>query len=170
MSQAVTINKGPHMARRLALLASALLLGGLAAGEAVAQKSGKAVPYWASLSKGDARMRVGPSLDYPASWVYKRRDLPVKVVEVYASWRKIEDPDGTQGWMHVRLLKDDPTAIVKGGIAEMRDRPSPDAKLLYRLEPGVVGRLGGCADGWCSLDVNGQRGYVSAKSLWGGLD
>jgi SH3-like domain-containing protein len=158
------------MAQRAALVGFALLFAGISGSGTLAQKSGKPVPYWASLSKGDARMRVGPSLDYPASWIYQRRDLPVKVVEVYASWRKVEDPDGTQGWMHVRLLKDEPTAIVKGGIAEMRDKPAADARLLFRLEPGVVGRLSGCSGGWCSLDVNGQRGYVSEKSLWGALD
>lgn len=115
-------------------------------------------------------MRVGPSQDYPASWIYRRRDLPVKVVEVYANWRKVEDPGGTQGWLHVRLLKDDPTAIVKGGIAAMRDGPSADARVLYRLEPGVVGRLSGCANGWCAMDVSGARGYVSANDLWGATD
>src|SRR3546814_8236229 len=36
----------------------------------------KPVPYWASLTQEEARMRVGPSLDYPSNWVYRRRDLP----------------------------------------------------------------------------------------------
>lgn len=158
------------MIQRLALVTGAMLLAGACAVSAGAQSTGRPVPYWASLSKGDARMRVGPSLDYPASWVYQRRDLPVKVIEVYSNWRKIEDPDGTQGWMHVRLLKDEQTAIVKGGIAEMRDGPSNTARLRFRLEPGVVGRLSGCANGWCSMDVRGQRGYVSARSLWGAVE
>src|SRR3546814_17200266 len=57
----------------------------------------KKPPYWASLSKDEARMRAGPSMDYPANWIYRRRDLPVKVVAVYSHWRRIEDPDGTQG-------------------------------------------------------------------------
>ena len=157
------------MASRVALLAGAILLLGLGAGDAGAQSSSKKVPYWASLAKGDARMRVGPSLDYPASWVYQRRDLPVKVVEVYSNWRRVEDPDGTLGWMHVRLLKDEPTVMVKGGIAEMRDRASDSARLLYRLEPGVVAKVASCADGWCSIDVGGKRGYVAAKSLWGAI-
>ncbi|OJY67551.1 MAG: hypothetical protein BGP16_03245 [Sphingobium sp. 66-54] len=155
------------MIQRLALLFVALLIAGATG---VAAQTGKPVPYWASLAKGEARMRVGPSQDYPASWIYRRRDLPVKVIEVYANWRKVEDPDGTQGWLHVRLLKDDPTAIVKGEIAAMHDGPSTDARVLYRLEPGVVGRLSGCANGWCAMDVKGARGYVSADDLWGATD
>jgi SH3-like domain-containing protein len=158
------------MPQRLARLSGALLLAVGLAAAAAAAPSGKPVPYWASLAKGDARMRVGPSLDYPASWIYQRRDLPVKVIEVYSNWRKVEDPDGTQGWMHVRLLKDDPTAIVKGDIAPMHDRASSGARVIYRLEPGVVGRLSGCANGWCAINVNGVRGYVLAQDLWGATD
>ena len=63
-------------------------------------------------------MRVGPSLDYPSNWVYRRRDLPVKVVQVLGNWRKIEDSTGTQGWMHVRLLSDTATALVIGATAD----------------------------------------------------
>lgn len=130
----------------------------------------KKPPYWASVAKGEALMRVGPSQDYPAKWLYQRRDLPVKVVEVYPGWRKVEDPDGNQGWFHVRLLKDDPTGIVKGGIAEMHDRPDGGSRLLYRLEPGVVGNLSGCAGGWCAFEVEGKSGYIRSSSLWGATD
>jgi len=158
------------MLQRLAHLSGALLLAAGLAGAAPAAPSGKTLPYWASLAKGDARMRVGPSLDYPASWIYQRRDLPVKVIEVYSNWRKVEDPDGTQGWMHVRLLKDEPTAMVKGEIAAMHDRASSGGRVIYRLAPGVVGRLSGCADGWCAINVNGTRGYVLADELWGATD
>lgn len=127
----------------------------------------KKPPYWASLAKGEAVMRVGPSRNFPASWVYLRRNLPVRVIETYPDWRKVEDPDGTKGWLHVRLLKDDPTGIVKGGPAELHDRPTASSRLLYRLAPGVVGKLSGCANGWCAFDSDGKTGYVLATSLWG---
>jgi SH3-like domain-containing protein len=132
-----------------------------------AAQSTKAVPYWAAIAKDEARMRVGPSMDYPANWIYRRRDLPVKVIETYPNWRKIEDPDGTQGWMHVRLLKDDKTAIVVGEIAAMHKQPSDSAPIVYRAEPGVVGRVSDCENGWCAFDVKGQRGYVETMRLWG---
>jgi SH3-like domain-containing protein len=129
--------------------------------------TGKQVPYWVAIAKDEARMRVGPSMDYPASWVYRRKNLPVKVIEVFPNWRKVEDPDGTQGWMHVRLLKEERTAIVVGEMAAMRKEPRDGAPVLFRAEPGVVGRVSDCAKGWCSFDVNGQRGYIQAASLWG---
>ncbi|MCI4588977.1 SH3 domain-containing protein [Sphingobium sp. BYY-5] len=130
----------------------------------------KPVPYWASLAQDEARMRVGPSLDYPSNWVYRRRDLPVKVVQVLGLWRKVEDADGAQGWMHVRLLSDTPTAIVRAEIAPMHESAKDDARTLFRAERGVVGRLSSCSSGWCAFDVKGQRGYVKATDIWGATD
>jgi SH3-like domain-containing protein len=130
----------------------------------------KKPPYWASIAKDAAVMRVGPSKNFPANWVYLRRNLPVRVIQTYPDWRKVEDPDGATGWLHVRLLKDDPTGIVKGGTAEMRDKPTASSRLLYRLAPGVVGKLSGCASGWCPFEVDGKTGYVLASSLWGATE
>ncbi|HKY80643.1 MAG TPA: SH3 domain-containing protein [Sphingobium sp.] len=127
----------------------------------------KPVPYWASLNQDEARMRVGPSLDYPSNWVYRRRDLPVKVVQVLGLWRKVEDSSGTQGWMHVRLLSDTATAIVTASVAPMREARSEDARTLYRAEKGVVGRLDSCGKGWCLFDVAGQKGFIRADDVWG---
>ena len=152
--------KGYMPSAGLAAAALCIASGGLAA-------PAKPVPYWASLSQDEARMRVGPSLDYPSNWVYRRRDLPVKVVQVLGLWRKVEHPSGTQGWMHVRLLSDAPTAIVTAAIAPMRKSASEDARTVYRAEKGVVGRLSSCSDGWCGFDVGGQRGFVRVTDIWG---
>lgn len=112
-------------------------------------------------------MRVGPSLDYPSNWVYRRRDLPVKVVQVLGLWRKVEDPDGAQGWMHVRLLSDTPTAIVRVQNAAMHEAARDQSRTLFRAERGVVGRLGDCSSGWCAFDVKGQHGFVKTSDIWG---
>src|SRR5918992_1106484 len=84
-----------------------------AAAPAAAQD--KQPPYWASIASGEAMMRAGPGRNYPGIWLYKRRDLPVRVIKLYPNWRLIEDPDGTRGWMLVSLLSDQRTAMVKPG-------------------------------------------------------
>ena len=146
---------------------AAAMIGALSVAGAGNAAPNKPVPYWASLSQDEARMRVGPSLDYPSNWVYRRRDLPVKVVQVLGLWRKVEDSSGAQGWMHVRLLSDTPTAIVTSEIAPMRESPRDDARSLFRAEKGVVGRLSSCSNGWCAFDVRGQKGFIKAEDIWG---
>ena len=129
----------------------------------------KATPYFASISAGKARMRTGPAKNYPASWLYQRADLPVKVLDIYdrGAWVKVEDPSGTQGWMMGTLISETRTGLVMGTIAELRDSPRYGGKVVWRAAPGVVGRLSKCARGWCYLDVRGRGGYVEANHLWG---
>lgn len=124
-------------------------------------------PYYASISAGKARMRTGPGRNYPVSWLYQRADLPIKVVDIYKDWRKVEDPGGTQGWMQVGLLADRRTGIVQGQIVEMRAEPSAGASVNWRAAPGVVGRISTCERGWCRFDVKGKVGYVQQARLWG---
>ena len=125
------------------------------------------LPYWASINVDEARMRKGPSPDVPVIWEYRRKDLPVKVVARFETWRKIEDPDGTQGWMAARLLSRTRTAIVTGEIRPMREAASLSAGVAYRAEPGVVGRITDCKDGWCLFEVKGRKGWIQTDHIWG---
>ena len=149
----------------LALLVSAVVPAAVSA-PAAAQSI--AVPYWAAIRSDTVNMRVGPGEDYRIEWVYHRAHLPLKVLRTMEGWRLVQDPDGARGWILSRFLTRDRGAIVKSAeMAEMRVNPADDAKLLWRLKPGVTGKLGDCTGGWCHLDLGGRAGYVRASSLWG---
>jgi SH3-like domain-containing protein len=125
-------------------------------------------PYWVSLQANDALMRSGPAQTYPAQWRYVRRGLPMRVVATQPNWRKVQDPLGAQGWIMVRLLSDQRTALVTGAeprpMHAQADEASP---VRFRAEPGVVGNIEGCEAGWCELDVQGRRGFIRAGHIWG---
>ena len=136
------------------------------AGPAGAQE--KQPPYWASIASGEAMMRTGPGKNYPGVWLYKRRDLPIRVVKTYPNWRMIEDPDGTRGWMLVTLLSDRRTAMVRPGEPRpIHERADPSSRVAYLAEPGVVGRIDKCRDGWCRITIGKRRGHIRASELWG---
>ncbi|MGF1550247.1 MAG: SH3 domain-containing protein [Sphingomonadaceae bacterium] len=156
-----------RIAGGFSLLAAALLVAGAAG---VGAQESRDPPYWASISAGKARMRTGPGTSYPTIWLYRRADLPIRVVETYPNWRKVEDPDGETGWMFVNLLSAERTAIVTGDEGELRpmhDKPDAGAPIRYRAEPGVVGKLEKCRDGWCLFDVEGRAGWIRTLYLWG---
>lgn len=126
------------------------------------------VPYWASLRSSEVNMRVGPSEDFPISWVYKRKGLPLKVVRMVDGWRLVRDPDGEQGWIIARLLTPQRAALVIGeGTADMRAEANASSALLWKVEPGVIGNLGDCEDGWCQLEIAGREGWMPMARLWG---
>ncbi len=153
------------MGRRLASTFLLLAAWTGAVGVAEAQRE---PPYYASIAAGRAMMRTGPGQNYPATWLYVRPDLPIRVIGVREDWRRVQDPDGTIGWMLVRLLSDQRSGIVRGaGPQPMYESASTAAPVRYRAEPGVVGRVSDCGDGWCQFDVGGRRGYIRAETLWG---
>jgi SH3-like domain-containing protein len=148
-----------------ALVAAPLMVG---ASPAFAAKK---MPYWASLNAGEVMMRKGPGRNFPADWLYKRKGLPVKVVKAYkaehAEWRRIQDPDGAEGWVQANLLSEKRSALVVGDVRPLREKPTADAPIVWRAEPGVVGSISQCAKGWCLFDVRGRAGYIEIAQLFG---
>jgi SH3-like domain-containing protein len=146
-------------------IVAALLLSALAVPAAAQDKQ---PPYWASIASGQAMTRTGPAKTYPGIWLYQRRDLPVRVLKRYQSWRLIQDPEGDQGWMLVTLLSDRRTALVKPGEPRpIRSDPNDGARVRYLAQPGVVGRVEQCGGGWCRIEIGKRKGHIRAADLYG---
>lgn len=125
------------------------------------------VPYWASIAASAAILRAGPDRSYPALWVYKRKDLPIKVLQLSGAWRRVQEQDGTSGWMQAMLLSARRTGVVIGTVRQIRDAPEAGGRILWQAEPGVVGRLSHCEDGWCRIQIGEKRGYIEQTAIWG---
>lgn len=126
------------------------------------------MPYWATIGAEEVNMRVGPSRDYPIDWVFKRKGLPIKVVRLREGWRLVQDPDGAQGWIVSSLLSPQRGMMVTGeGLVDILAMPSSGAQVLWRAEPGVVGRLNSCESDWCEVDIGGRVGWIAQDRLWG---
>ncbi len=124
------------------------------------------LPYWASLTADVVNMRVGPAREYRIVRDYKRKLLPLKVIRLHEGWRLVEDPDGARGWVLARFLSRKQTAIVQRATTDMRDKPGA-GRLMWRAEPGVVGKVGECDGGWCKFDVGGRAAWIKADAVWG---
>ncbi len=148
-----------------------LLLFFAAAGAQEAQRigeSGLPLPRFASLASDEVNMRTGPGSQYPVRWVYRRRGLPVKIVAESDQWRQVVDPEGETGWIHSSLLSRRHNVLITGGrVVEIRRSPSGEARILLRAEPGVIAELVSCREGWCLIDLEGDRGWVRRDDLWG---
>lgn len=138
------------------------------AGQNTAYAQNRDVPYWATLRFDEVNMRKGPSENYPIDWVYKRKGLPVQVIRLRESWRLVQDPDGTQGWIASSQLSPKLGALIIGdGVAELRADASATSALMWKAQPGVVGELLQCRDSFCEIDVAGKTGWVLATRIWG---
>ena len=138
----------------------------LVAAPAAAEPQGP-LPRFASLTADEVNVRTGPGLRYPIAWVFVRAGLPVEIVAEYELWRRIVDVDGAEGWVHRGMLSDRRAAIVVGAARDFRRRPDTEARVVLRAEPGVHGRLIGCREGWCEMQIAGRTGWTRRDHLWG---
>ncbi|MBW6401688.1 hypothetical protein KPL78_27800 [Roseomonas sp. HJA6] len=132
------------------------------------------LPRFAALRSDEVNLRTGPGTRFPIEWTYQRRELPVEITREFELWRRIRDPDGTEGWVHQSTLMGRRSAIVRGAPGSetpLRRRPEPDAAPVARLRPGVIVRLRQCEAGnpWCEAQTGDYRGYIRRADLWGVL-
>ncbi|ABG32929.1 aspartyl-trna synthetase [Roseobacter denitrificans] len=124
------------------------------------------MPRYVSMKASEANVRRGPSLTHRIDWVFKRRDMPLRIVAEHGHWRRVEDRDGQGGWIHYSLLSGVRTVIVEETLT-IHSRPNAEAPVNARLEAGVIARLGKCNPDWCQLRSGGFRGWSPKTSLWG---
>ena len=64
--------------------------------------TGLPLPRYVSLKASEANVRRGPSLTHRIDWVFKRRDMPLRITAEFGHWRRVEDrrrwrPRGDEG-------------------------------------------------------------------------
>ncbi len=130
--------------------------------------TGLPLPRFVSISTSKAYVRSGPAPRYPVKWVYKKDGLPVEITQEFDVWRKIRDIDGGEGWVNRALLSDRRSIIIKADEpVDMRENAAEDARVMARLEPGVVAMLDKCDPRWCKVSAGGFSGWIERKFLWG---
>ena len=126
-----------------------------------------ASPHFATLHADKVNLRSGPGDRYPIQWIYVRKDWPVEVVGQYDHWRHIRDWEGTDGWVHEKMITNRREVIVSGTIRAIRRAPDLGAALVARAEPGAMARLLECRGEWCRIEAGNVTGWVERANVWG---
>ena len=125
------------------------------------------VPRFVSLHADKVNLRTGPGERYPVEWILIRKDLPVEIVAEFEHWRRIRDYQGTEGWVHERMLEGKRDIVVTGATRALRRQPVTNAPVVARAEPGVVARLLECQGPWCRIDAGEAAGWLRRDEVWG---
>jgi SH3-like domain-containing protein len=150
----------------LAALAGALLAA-LPLAATAQSAAGDKLPRFASLRSDEVNLRVGPGENYPIEWVYKRKDLPVEILEEFQNWRKIQDWQGAKGWVLDRMVTGKRAVIVDGGVHPLHRLPDPASQIVARAEPGVIARLIEFQGPWCRVEAGSFKGWIQRSEVWG---
>jgi SH3-like domain-containing protein len=147
---------------------SGLMMLALQSGTARAAGVGEAVlPRFEVLHSDKVNLRTGPGDRYPIEWVYLRKDWPVEVIAQFDHWRRVRDWEGTEGWVHEKMINARREVIVTGSVHGLRQSPDLKAVLIARAEPGVMAKLDECRADWCRIEAGDMTGWVQRSDIWG---
>ena len=134
----------------------------------IGKETGLEIPRYVSLKSNDANIRVGPSKNYPIEIKYIKKNYPLKVLEEYEEWRKVEDFKKNIGWIHKSLISGTRTGIVLSN-------DDKTIKLLNTLDGDIIGEIGKgnivflekCKTDWCLISSGNYKGWIDKKYIWG---
>jgi SH3-like domain-containing protein len=158
-----------HVDRSLmaCLALSAALVAAAPLASAAENEPSARLPRFVSLRSDQVNLRVGPGETYPIQWVLTRKEMPVEIIREFEHWRMIRDWQGTEGWVHERMVSRKRGVVVKGGIRALHRQPDPASEVIARAEPGVFARLVECRGGWCRIEAAEITGWVQRGEVWG---
>jgi SH3-like domain-containing protein len=146
-----------------------LLLGSVLIDRGVAAEKGLPVPRFVSLRSDEVNLRVGPGEQYPIDWVLTKKGIPVEIIEERDVWRRIRDVQGSEGWVHERMVAGTRTALVTGGVRILHAEADAASPAVARAEPGVLARLLECRGLWCRIEAQDIKGWLTRGQIWGVL-
>ena len=134
----------------------------------IGKETGLEIPRYVSLKSNDANIRVGPSKNYPIEIKYIKKNYPLKVLEEYEEWRKVEDFKNNIGWIHKSLISGTRTGIILSS-------DNKAIRLLNTLNGNVIGEIGEgnivylekCKIDLCLVATENFKGWMNKKYIWG---
>jgi SH3-like domain-containing protein len=153
-------------------VALCVLAGSIGMAQA-AEKTTDPVPRFVSLRADTVNLRTGPGNRYPIEYVYHRKGYPLEIIAEFDQWRQVRDWQGTEGWVHQRMVTGVRNIVVQGSQHILRQSGDGGAAPVAKLDPGVIAHLLECSDAWCRIDVqNGAsdvKGWLARNEIWGVL-
>ena len=118
------------------------------------------------LKNSKVNVRMGPGLDYPVKFIYKKKYLPVKVIDKKENFRKVIDHKKNSGWIHISQLKKVNSIIVLSSRILFK-KPTFNSKPIANIESGKLFVLEKCKKNWCEVSDKSYSGWINIDNVWG---
>ena len=125
--------------------------------------------YFLTLRNNTTNLRQGPSFDYPIKIFYKKKYLPVLIIDSSDNFRKIKDHENNTGWIHVSQLSKKKAAIVISEKSILFKNDTVYSNPLAVLAQGRLCIISKCNDEWCKIKTDKFSGWTKKDNLWGNL-
>ena len=120
--------------------------------------------YFLTLRNSTTNLRQGPSFDYPIKIFYKKKYLPVLILDSSGNWRKIKDHEDNTGWIHRSQLSKKKAALILNDKVLMFKNSTMFSRPLAVLEKGRLCLVYKCKNDWCKIKVDKYSGWVKKRA------
>lgn len=148
------------------LLVSALLFG-FCINNASANPFVQKDPDFMSLKYKKTNLRSGPGTEYIIKYTYQVSGMPLRVLDSYYDWKKVQDYQGDTGWIAKNLLSKRQRVIITADVTTLRKSRSDKTKPLMALKKNVMAKLLKCKGEWCKVEIKEKKGWVAKSDIWG---
>ena len=125
--------------------------------------------YYLILKNNEVNVRYGPGFDYPIKYVYKKKNLPIKVIDKKENFRRIIDFKKNSGWIHVSQLKKGKSLILlKDQI--LFSKPTRYSKPILKILKGRLLLVKKCKKKWCKIKTKNYQGWIKKNNVWGNIE
>ena len=122
--------------------------------------------YFLMLKYNKVNVRYGPNKDDQIKFVYKKKYLPLKVIDKKENFRKIIDHKNNNGWIHISQLKSPKSLIIMENKTLFK-KNSIFSKPIIKLEKGKLVLIKKCKENWCKIKTNKITGWLRTENVWG---
>ena len=119
------------------------------------------------MKNNKVNLRQGPSYDYPVKLIYKKKYLPVIILEKSDTWRKIKDFENNSGWIHISQLSKKKSALNTVEMSILYKKSTIYSKPVAKIEIGRLVLIKKCNINWCNVSSGKYKGWILKKFLWG---
>jgi SH3-like domain-containing protein len=123
-----------------------------------------------TLRNSTANLRQGPSFDYPVKIFYKKKYLPVLILDKSDNFRKIRDHENNTGWMHRSQLSKKKAALASNDQVIVFKNSTIFSTPTAILEKGRLCLVLKCKNEWCKIKTGKYSGWVKKENLWGSFN
>ena len=123
--------------------------------------------YFRTLRNDEVNLRQGPSFEYPIKIIYKKKFLPILVLDSSDNFRKVRDHENNTGWVHVSQLSKKKAAIVISDNEILFKSSTIFSNPVAILKKGRFVKIKKCKESWCKIETNNYKGWIKKNSLWG---
>jgi len=120
-----------------------------------------------TLKKSEVNLRQGPSKEYPIILTYKKKYLPVIILDEVKPWKKIKDFENNSGWIHISQLSKKKAALNSKNNSILYKKSNIFSKPIARLEIGRLVLIKKCKVEWCKITSDNFHGWIYKNTLWG---